>query len=453
MVHKKPPEYNLLCVISFITLFLGLALGPQHVELHVDDAIASVELLLDGRPVARIDGPPWIGNVTFGDELSPHLLEAVAFDGAGEEMGRAQQTINMPRPAAEASVFVDDKMDGIHKTARVTWESLVEAEPSSIRVSFDGKRLPVTDPEAIPLPDHDPEQLHVIRADLEFAGIVSTKAELIFGGAYADQVSTELTAVPVTLDGDDELPPIEHMQSWFSHEHEPLRAVAAEKGLAEIVVVRDLGAKDDLTQIRRKAMRNRNLRAWWFSSPQSAWNQWAFELFWPLARRQSGAAGMYDLFPPTGKYRAKDGSLHGWITTLQQPAGSVDSQRLADCVAVAGVTAAGGNRRRAVVLVLAGRPRDSSDLSPQLAQHYLSRLRVPLYVWTTRPNRSVDDSGWGNAIDVSTEIKMARATEELFKSVERQRMIWLDGFFVPHRIELAPQIERVSMVGLASGSN
>jgi len=438
-------------VISFITLFLGLALGPQHVELHVDDAVASVELVLDGRPVTRIDGPPWIGSFSFGDVLSPHLLEAVAFDSDGEEMGRTQQSVNMPRPAAEASVVVDDMIEGVHKTARVTWESLVEAEPSRIQVSFDGSRLPVSDPEAIPLPDHDPEQLHVIRVDLEFGGIVSTKAELIFGGAYADQVNTELTAVPVSLD-DDELPPIDTMQSWFSHQYESVRAVAAEKGLAEIVVVRDLGAKEDLTQIRRKAMRNRNLRAWWFSSPESDWSQWAFQLFWPLARRQSGAAGLYDLFPPTGKIRAKDGSLHGWITTLEQPAGSLDSQRLADCVAVAGVTAAGGNRRRAVVLVLSDAPSDSSDLSPRQAQRYLSQLRVPLYVWTTRPDRAVVDSGWRNAIDVSTEIKMARATKKLFKSVELQRMIWLDGFFLPQHIELAPQVEGVSMIGVASGS-
>ena len=439
-------------MISFITLFLGLALGPQHVELHVDEAVASVELVLDGKSVTRIDGPPWVGSFSFGNELSPHLLEAVAFDSDGEEMGRTQQSVNMPRPAAEASVFVDDKIEGVHRTARLTWESLVEAEPSRIQVSFDGIRLPVSDPKAIPLPDHDPEQLHVIRADLEFGGIVSTKAELIFGGTYADQVNTELTAVPVSLDEDDELPPIDTMQSWFSHEHESLRAVAAEKGLADIVVVRDLGAKEDLTQIRRKAMRNRNMRAWWFSSPQSEWSQWAFQIFWPLARRQSGAAGMYDLFPPSGKIRAKDGSLHGWITTLEQPSGSLDSQRLADCVAVAGVTAAGGNRRRAVVLVLAGTPRDRSDLNPGQARRYLNHLRVPLYVWTTRPDRAVVDSGWSDAIDVSTDIKMARATKELFKSVERQRMIWLDGFFLPQRIELTPQVEGVSMVGFASAS-
>ena len=439
-------------MITFVTLFLGLALGPQTVEVHVDDSIASVELRLNGAPAGWIHGPPWTGKFTFGDELSPHHLVAIAYDHEGSERSRAEQWVNVPRPPAEASILLDQEVDGVHRLARVTWESLVETEPSEVRVTFDGRALEFDDPSAIPLPTYDPEQLHFIRVDLEFGGVVSSKAELIFGGTYADEVNTELTAVPVTVDTKKGLPSLDEMQTWFTYAGRPLRTAAAEKGLAEIIVVRDLESWDDLMRIRRSAVSNRNKRAWWFSSSQAGWNDWAFQFFWPVSRRQEGAAGMYDLFPPSGKFQARDGSLHGWISTVIQPEGGEARQRLADCVTVAGVTAAGGNRRRAVLLVLGGDPKDASDLSPQLARLYLDRLHVPLIVWTTRPGEPIEQSGWGEAIDVSTDMKMARATKELFKAVERQRMIWLDGTYLPQRIELAPEVSSVSLVHLDPGS-
>jgi hypothetical protein len=433
-------------VISFITLFLGLALGPQIAELHVDASISSIELQLDGSTVAWIHGPPWVGRFSFGEDLSPHHLVAVGYDGDGKEQDRADQWVNVPRSPAEASILLDQETEGIHRMARVSWESLVESEPSEIRVSFDGQPLSFSDPEAIPLPSYDPEQLHFIRVDLEFGGIVSSKAELIFGGSYADQVNTELTAVPITIMEKKKLPALEEMQSWFSHNGRPLRAAAAEKGPAEVIVVRDLEAWDDLMRIRRTAVSNKNRRTWWFGSTHPAWNKWAFQFFWPVARRRSGTAGMYDLFPPSSKFQAKDGSLHGWVSSVIQPEGLEDKQRLADCVAVAGVTAAGGNRRRAVLLVLGNDPPDASEHSPKMARRYLQQLHVPLFVWSTHPSAATANSGWGDVIDVSTDIKMARATKELFKAVERQRMIWLDGIYLPQEIVLAPEVSSVSFV-------
>jgi hypothetical protein len=433
-------------VISFITLFLGLALGPQNVEVHVDSSIASVELLLDGYTVSWIHGPPWIGTFSFGEELSPHHLVAIGYDKQGAEQARTEQWVNVPRPPAEASIVLDQETQGVHKIARISWESLVEDEPSELRVSFDGQPLDFSDPQSIRLPAYDPEQLHFIRVDLEFGGVVRSKAELIFGGTYSDEISTELTAIPITIAAKTKLPVIDDMQTWFSYQGRPLRTAAAEKGFAEVIVVRDLDAWSDLMEIRRAAVSNNNKRAWWFTSPQPAWNKWSFQFFWPVARRQSGAAGMYDLFPPSGKFQAKDGSLHGWISTVIQPDLVEQRQRLADCVTVAGVTAAGGNRRRAVLLVLGGDPQDASDHTPELARRYLSRLHVPLFVWTTRPGKAVSNSGWGEATDISSDMKMARATKALFKAIESQRMIWLDGTYLPQQIVLAPGVPDVALV-------
>ncbi len=65
-------------MIEFVSLFLGLLIGPRPVELAVDNTVAAIELSLDGRQVARLDGPPWSTTVDLGPELLPHRLEAHA---------------------------------------------------------------------------------------------------------------------------------------------------------------------------------------------------------------------------------------------------------------------------------------------------------------------------------------------------------------------------------------
>src|SRR5215208_5496774 len=44
--------------IAFLTFFLSLTSGAHPVEVSVAGPVAAVELLLDGAPVGRLDGPP-----------------------------------------------------------------------------------------------------------------------------------------------------------------------------------------------------------------------------------------------------------------------------------------------------------------------------------------------------------------------------------------------------------
>ncbi|HSN88583.1 MAG TPA: hypothetical protein VL025_17610, partial [Thermoanaerobaculia bacterium] len=86
--------------IAFLTLFFGLTLGSQPVELTVTGPVAAVEILLDGAPVARFDGPPWSGRIDFGQALLPHELVARALDDQGTEVSRVRQWVNLPRSHA-----------------------------------------------------------------------------------------------------------------------------------------------------------------------------------------------------------------------------------------------------------------------------------------------------------------------------------------------------------------
>src|SRR5687768_10951002 len=147
--------------IAFLTLFLGLVLGPQPVELTVTGPVVAVDLLLDGAPAGRIAGPPWRGQIDFGPALVPHELVARAVDAEGNEIGRAQQWINLPRPPAEVDILLENRVAGQPVMARITWQSLTGESPSAIGVTFNDKPLVVEADGRVRLPPWDPEASHV----------------------------------------------------------------------------------------------------------------------------------------------------------------------------------------------------------------------------------------------------------------------------------------------------
>lgn len=442
-------------MISFVSLFLGLVVGYQTVALKVAEPVARVEILLDGHQVTAFDTPPWRGQIDLGRELQPHELTAVAFDDTGVELDRTSQWLNLPRQPAETTILLERDLETQQQTARVSWKSLAGDQPSAVRVEFDGRDLDFEDPRTIPLPPYDPELLHFLRVELDFAGFVSSSAEITFGGAYADQVNAELTAFPVQLAGRKKLPTEAELQDGFLARGRPLRVAAVERGTVDLLVVRDQGAWAELRRIRTEALTApapfiaRDLstyeRRGWFRAEQAGWRAWTFQFLWPVPRRLDSGSGTYDLFSHSAKHAASTGSLHGWLTTLEQPAEWTGAQRLADAVAIAAVTAAGGNRRRAVLLVLGEESRDASDASAASVRRYLQNLAVPLFVWTVDPAAN-GDSPWGPATEVSSPKLMSRATSKLFRALESQAIVWLEGIYLPQQIHLASTLDGIDRI-------
>jgi len=441
-------------LISFVSLFLGLVVGHQTVAVQVAEPVARVEVLLDGQKVTTFEAPPWRGQIDLGRELQPHELTAVAFDDTGVELDRTSQWLNLPRQPAETTVLLENDEKNQRRMARVSWKSLTGDEPSAVRVELDGRALEFADPRAIPLPSVDPELLHFLRVELEFAGFVSSTTEITFGGTFADQVNTELTAFAVAPVGRKKLPPEAELQNGFLIRDRSLGVAAVEKGPVQLIVVRDQAAWPQLRRIRSQALTNpdstistgRNPGAFeqrhWFRSDPSGWHAWTFQFLWPVPRRLDSGTGPYDLFAHSARYTATTGSLHGWLTTVEPPSEGTGEQRLADAVAVAAVTVAGGNRRRGVLLVLGDQPRDSGEASPDVVRRYLESLAVPLFVWTVGPATGTDTL-WGRATDVSSSRLMSRATRALFRDLERQRIVWLEGIHLPQQITLAPSLEGI----------
>ncbi|MCP3957264.1 MAG: hypothetical protein GY719_05375 [bacterium] len=435
-------------MIAFASLFLGLLVGPEPVELLVGSEVARVEIRLDGETVSTLQGAPWTTVCDFGPELVPHEMVAVGYDQNGQEVARARQWVNLPRRPAEASMLLEGGEKGRGVIAHLSWESVVADAPAAIGVTFDGRRVPVEDPRRIVLPDHDPEKLHLLRAELDFSRNVTTVLELVFGGSYADRLDVELTAVPVVLERGARLPPVAELRGGLLEGGHPLEVVAAEEGPAEVVIVRDEEVRQVLNRLGRtseKALRKqarlglegvaaKSLR---YKMPLPKGHQVRF--LWPFPERQETARLDFETLSPSQTFTSRDGGLYWLLTEFSPPATVMSEQRLADAVAVAGLLAAGRNRRRAVVLVIGAGTTDASRFTPEQARRYLRQLRVPLFVWSPLGNAEAP-TGWGPVTDISTLRKLGQAVRDLERRLERQRIVWVAGVHPPADIELAPHV-------------
>jgi len=436
--------------IAFLTLFLGLTLGPQPIELTATGPVAAVELLLDGAPAGRLTGPPWKGQIDFGSSLVPHQLVARALDTQGNEIARAQQWLNLPRSPAEVDVLLENGAAGRPVAVRLIWQSLTGESPSAIAVTFDGKPLEPDAGGRVRLPAWDSETSHVLSVEMRFSGALTARRDAVFGGRWGEEVSTELTAVPVRLRPGQKMPALEGMQGWFQAGGRPLSVAAVEEGPAELMVVRDLAAHAALERMVTGGSRSRPIgfspnapRTVNTRSPEYRRFQMtldsedAVRLVWPVAVGTAGATLPAELFDVSRAFIAREGGLL-WFLAQSLPRLNFPSrQRLADAVAVAGLHTLYANRRRAVLLVLSEKPLDVGRSDPALVRRYLDEIRVPLVVWTLGDPASPTVAAWGGAETVSSLGRMRKAFSRLQDELASQRIVWVDGRHLPQSIELS----------------
>ncbi len=420
-------------VIAFVTLLLGLVTGQQVVEVAVSGRVATVELRLDGRVVERLNGEPWRAKLDFGPELTTHQLVAVARDGAGAEVGRAVQQINVPRPQIETEILLDGWERGRPRYARLIWRSAELLEPDSVAVSLDGEALDTGDPARIELPDVDPVSLHFLSAELTFPGSRRSTAQSVFGGRYGVEVESELTAVPV-VPGDRRLHRGEEADNWLRGPGgEPMRVVAVEEDVAELLIVRDDAARASLGRLHRKLRGDRRHGYGRLSLPKGD------RLFLMSARAHIAAHPEvdYQLYPVSRPFGREEASLLEALSTFGLSGEPGSAQRLSDAVAVAGVRAAAGGRRRAVLLVVSGCAASSGSWSGDTVRRFLTELRVPLVVWVTRKPRAGGDGFCPGARRIDSASRYLKAVRRLRRRLERQQVLWVEGRHLPREIVLA----------------
>ncbi len=383
-------------MIEIITLFLGLYHGVQAVELEVaasprGDKVAVVELWLDGEAAGTLSGPPWRLAVDLGPWLAPHELIAVARDAEGRELDRARRWVNR----------------GALRPIESAWEK-PGVSPSPRTGSWKG--------------GDGPE---------------SQVVDLGFWGAA--------TAVVLSLALGARLLPAEEMRDWFLAGGEPLEVLRVEHGPAEVVIVKDPAVEPYLDRIAGFLRRCRLPAAGFgddvsvrFISPRAA----------PVSRVARGT----DVFNFTGEIASDDHGLL-WHSAVVRPLEF--RARVSDAVAMAGLEAHAGRRRRAVVLMMAREAMGPSRYPPPAARDFLKDLQVPLYVWdfgivdrgSTRGAPAAGkwerarDLAHGRVLDLEETCawigRVQSALREVREGLRRQRVVWLEGAHLPNRVELS----------------
>ena len=433
-------------MVTFLTFFLGLTIGVQPVEVAVHRSVAAIELRLDGEVVGVVSEAPWRVQCDFGQELMPHLLEAIAYDERGRELGRVEQRINLLRPEAEVALVLSDYREGRYRQAEIVWQVVDESAPDEVLVDFDGEGLEVVDKRFVTLPAHNPERIHILSIELLFSGDRRAQAELAFGGQYGEAVSTELTAVAVDV-LDRKALRVDRLQGWFLARGEPVRVVAVEDGRAEVVAVRDRSALPKLktlgleawSQARAaKSPRSRGSAEQYLAKGLSRGD--SLHLVGTVPEDISTAAGkrttLFSIFPDANK-RSKGGIAYTLTQFFLANEALGGPQLLPEAVAIAGLLAAGSNRARAVVLVLGEDSKDRSSYDPRTVVSFLAVLRVPFFVWRVGDG-NIASPAWGEGSTITKLKELNRSVRELRDQLKQQAIVWLDGDYLPQEISLAP---------------
>ena len=424
--------------ITFLTLFFGLISGPSPVDLAVDGPAAAVEISVDGKAAARIAAPPWKARVDFGRDLLPHRIEARALDGAGHELGRTAEWVNLPHPMAKAEIALEREGSGPPKAARVMWTNLAGEELRAVSLAFDGAPVPLDGEGRGSLPAHDLRAVHVLTAQVDFKPETSVRRDVIYGGEYGSEVSTELTGVPVHARA-KRLPPAAQLGGWLAAEGKPLAVDAVEEeGPGKLFIVVAAPGNELGQKLASKGMLGGDMHyEMRLGKEDLIQHDPAF------AKRFDRDAETADLFPVGPPI---DYSMGGLLWVLWKcPVKTSPTPRIADAVASAGLAAVNGNRRRAVVLILSGEEKDASQYDVAQVRRFLAALRVPLFVWSLgEPRPGSTAAAWG-AVDVAMVRHLYAAVNQVKDELDSQRIVMVGGRHLPQSIALAPAAAAAGM--------
>lgn len=369
-------------MIRAVLFAMGLVTGPFHVGIDFESPPHSVQISLDGEPVADISRPPWQAWIELGDELAPRRLEVVSFDRDGRELDRETRWLNSPEPrlrrdATPVAVLLDRPKETPDEIA--SW------------FEVDGSRAEVLDVE------NPGAELWIVRDPRLMAELETAAARVL-----ADAL--ELPGVTALLDGDTlrsgRERTLEHLESntsaaFIMNRH---RFPTAWRQW------RDLLPLEQDTEI-------------YFVSPWGA----------PVSQVETPR----QIFTTTSPVDARaNGVLLHLFTT--RPLGRW--YRLVDAVALAGLEAATGDRRRAVLVLTSDTGK--SDLSLHDAptvRRFLGKLGVPLRVWSFEYGVEASAKPWGPAARpiqaplTGAAEPLSAAHQDLVATLDRQRIVWIAG--------------------------
>jgi hypothetical protein len=419
----------------------------QNIQVVVSEPAARVELRLNGRVVAEASAPPWVMRCDLGRDLHPGLLEVVAFDEEGRELGRDAQRVNLPESPAEAAIVptVDDS--GRVIAAQLTWTSPEFERPRSITALLDGRAVTVDRTYRVDLSGAAAGELHVLAVEFGFSPELRLRRQLEFGMGFSGDASSDLTAVPVVVDDPSRLPDAGSMAGWFTADGDELRVIAVEREQGRLVIVRDPGAEELAVrlQVERKRLAREARRSGTAPALDLLDDDVEIRVLVAEPVRPRDRERATYLFP-YGKEGLPGGE--GIIAAAVVPKNERmlgTGLMIGDAVAVAGLRAAEGNLRRAVLLLLGPQREDVSRFRPEVVRRFLDELNVPLVVWDLSGPAAGAPSAWRPDVDIAGFDDVAEATSGLRSLLDRQRIVWIAGEVLPQSLELGPAARGIEL--------
>ncbi|MFY9823551.1 MAG: hypothetical protein WAM82_19370 [Thermoanaerobaculia bacterium] len=448
--------------ISFLTLFFGLISGPFPVELAVSGPASAIELRVDEGAPVRLSAPPWRTSLDFGPALIPHRVVARALDEAGHELARTEEWVNFPHPHAKVEIVLEAEKEGAPRAARVVWTSVLAEKPEAVSLTFDGQPLKLDRAGRTALPPHDLKKIHTLAAEVRFRANRIVNKDVVYGSEYGSEVSTELTAVPVHVPS-GALPPLQELRGWFTAGGRELAVQALENGQAQLFVVRVPSAYQDTGKLGSRGLLPPDIRFDMRLDKEAR-----FRFVAPYPEYVEGSDQEASLFNLSHEITYRDGSVPWAIrggddsdvrSRMRRMAEKEKRKRpedrelrIADAVAVAGLQAMTENRRRAILLVLKG--DESEDLSvydPATVRRFLAAIHVPLFVWTLGPPQPDSlATAWGPSERVDLVMNLYRAVEAVRQELLTQRIVLVEGRYLPQSLALGPAARGVELAGAAA---
>ena len=442
-------------MIAFASLFLGLVVGVLPVTVLVEKPVAAVRFELDGKSIGHIERPPWTLPIDFGQEPLPHELVARALDAAGKEIGVERQLVNLPRPPAEVEVLLERDTKGKAVAARFSGQSLVAAHPAGVTVTFDTTALRADESNRVELPAYDPGARHVLSVELEFSPAVRSRTDVVFGGDASSTIRSDLTAVPLRYAARGKPLETGDLAGALVRGGRSLPVVAVEQGPALVCVVRGPSVAPALKALGTGGRTNivtlpggRRLPQFDRDASRHLMTLEAedrLRFIWPMPRSLPSSPGS-QLFDKSRDFPGFEGGVAWLLTRVEHPEQRPRAVNLADAAAVAGLEASASGSRRAVVLVLGDEKLDASRYSPASIRRYLEAIRVPFFVWSLRSLATQPLARqWGEVEDVSSAERLAQAVERLKGDLASQRIVWLEGRYLPQEISVSDKAAGVEL--------
>jgi len=428
--------------IAFLTLFLGLVHGTWPVTLSAGAGTSTIELALDGRPAGTVTGPAWTATLDFGSAVLPHHLVARALAKDGGEVGRAEQWVNLPRPPAEVQILPEAAGQGPPTAVRLNWASRTGERPSAVHLRLDDTPLALDAQQRAAITMPAAGAAHVLSAELQFAGGVVARKDVVLTGDWSSDVSTELTAVPIRTRKPAKPLAAKDLAGRLTAEGRALQVAAVEREPPQVFVVRANGV--ETTVLDKTLVHDYWLRWGGFEDGEIHFHLVASA---PLLYR--GASTTNVLFATSPDVVLAQQDFESFLRVGRSPVELAGApQQLADATAVAGLQAYARQTPRAVLLIVGGKAggkaagkagdkaADASQLDAATVRRYLAALGVPLFVWSLDgPNR--DNAAWGEVVDVSSSRALRLAYDALQREIRSQQIVWVQGRHLPQSIALA----------------